>query len=499
MRKSNSDVFLTDQRQSPYALVFIAGQSLRQIVGMFWPLLLVYFLGRSSSWSDYYFILIGGISIILSLGLGILKYWRYTFHIEADEIIISKGVFKRSRVSIPFDRIQVVRINENIIHRVTHTRGLTIDTAGSGADELKILALDEGDAQALREILMDHAIDNEKLIAEAFDGSHIQEVETILQHNFLDTLRIGLTQNHLKSAGYIAAFFAFIFSQALDILGDRVLDTAIENYQSIFASDLFITLYLFIAIIIVSLIISLVLAFLRYFRLNVRYDGTYLRVISGLFNRQEQAVKSQRIQLYTEESNPLRKLIDIISINIQQPVSSDEMLKKSISIPGIRSAELDTFRSFALQQTDFLNPIAIKSRSVIKYRRFFFIAVIPAVLFSAVAYYFSGLIGLIPLIAIPLLYFLIHLWYKKLNLEICEDHIIRHGGMINTTKIFTDYPKIQNVMITQTPYQSRKELCSIVIFTAGGHISYPYIGYDEGVKLRDYLIYRLEASKKEWM
>lgn len=498
--KKNSEIdFSIPQRQSPYALLFITGRSLRGLAGNFWPLILVYFIGRSASWSDYYFIFLGAISILISLIAGIASYLRYTFYVDEDEIIINKGVFRRSRISIPFDRIQVVRMNQNVVHRWTGTYGLTIDTAGSQQEELKIRALNNTDVKALKNLLMEKKEEFHEAVDEFPRDKNQEEEILILKHSLLDTLRVGLTQNHFKSARIIAVFFLLVFSQIYEYVGDNLVDSAIENYSSLFAVNVFMILGSIAAIIIASLLVSMVLAILRYYALKVSFDGNYLRVSSGLFNRREQAVKSRRIQLYIEEDNPLRKLIDILSIKMYQPVTSEQEKDQSISIPGVHHADVEKFRSFALQKMDFHFPMSIQVDPIVVARRTIFGGVIPAILMGLAGFYFFGWYCLIALLWIPLMHFYNKKWFSKLVLEIYDEHIIRKGGVISSFNIFTDYSKVQNVTITQTPYQVRHDLCNIKIYTAGGPLSYPYIQLETGYKLRDYLLYRLESTDEEWM
>lgn len=496
-QKKNKEDFIVPQRQSPFSLLFIAGDSLRRLFNITWPLLLIFYLGQSTSWFNYYLIFIAIISILFSLTTGVLEYLRYTYYIIGNKFIISKGIFRRTRISVPFDRIQVVRVDETILHRWTGTNGLTIETAGTTTEELKIKALSHLDANALKEILMPKDKGVKKELEPTFDES-LQE-HTIIKHSILDTILVGLTQNHFKSAWYIAAFFMFLFSQTYEVIGEKVIDTVLDSYESLFAFNLIIGASAVILTIISSILVSMVIATLQYYGMRVNYDGNHLKVKAGLFNRKEDTVRQKRIQIYKEETNPLRKLIDFISIDIQQPVSSSEMMKRSISIAGVHSSDIDMFRSFTLQETQFLFPIPIHSERVVIFRRFLYLGLVPVGLLIAPAFYYFQWSGLLVLGILPLVYLLAVVWHRKLSIEFSQDHIIRRGGIITSYNVFTDYSKIQTVTLSQTPYQVRNNLCNLRIYTAGGSISYPYLTVVDGKKVRDYLLYRLETGPREWM
>lgn len=494
--KKSKEQFAEAQRQSPYALLFIAGDSLKRLANLLWPLALVYFIGSSASMFNYYLVFIAILSIFFSLSVGVLNYLRYTYHVTGNKIIINQGIFRRSRTSVPFDRIQVVRIDEKIMHRWTNTRGLTIETAGNTAEELQIKALPYDDAAILQSILMPK--ERKQAHSEA-SIAEMPEERLVIKHSLWDTLRVGLTQNHFRSAWYIIVFVFVMFSQLYDIIGERLLDEVLDSYESLFAVNLIVGSAFLITVVLSSIIVSLALAFLQYFSLRVLYDGSHLKVRAGLFNRQEHTVKQERIQMYREETNPLRKLIDFTSIDIHQPVSSTEMAKKSISISGVRFADIDTFRSFALQETEFLFPIDIKSEKVVIFRRFLYLALVPVLVFIPIGWYYIGWESVFSLLLLPFIYLLIRIWYRKLALNVSENHIIRRGGLVTSFNTFTEFSKIQNVSLTQTPYQDRNALCNLTIYTAGGNISYPYITTETGIKLRDYLLYRLESGTRKWM
>ena len=45
-------------------------------------------------------------------------YFEYSFDFDRSEFLIKKGWLKKTKLSVPFEKIQQVNINQNIIHKI---------------------------------------------------------------------------------------------------------------------------------------------------------------------------------------------------------------------------------------------------------------------------------------------------------------------------------------------------------------------------------------------
>lgn len=77
--------------------------------------------------------------------------------------------------------------------------------------------------------------------------------------------------------------------------------------------------------------------------------------------------------------------------------------------------------------------------------------------------------------------------------------LIIRGGLFGDKAETLPIIKLQNVEISQSPYQRRRELANVTIYTAAGSVTIPYIDYDKAIRLSDYLLFKTESSKKRWM
>ncbi len=100
---------------------------------------------------------IGGLAAILALGFSLLwpgiryRFWRW--QVEADRVLIHKGVVWRSRSLIPRVRIQHVDTRSSPLQRWLGLNSLVIYTAGTRGADAEIPGLAADEAERLREEL----------------------------------------------------------------------------------------------------------------------------------------------------------------------------------------------------------------------------------------------------------------------------------------------------------------------------------------------------------
>lgn len=150
-----SSKFSQPSRQSRVAIAIILIKFIRFTIRTFWPIALSIFIGRKSgsSFQDIIGYVALGLAAFNLIG-SVLTYFRFYFHIEDGAFVIDKGVLKRSKTNIPFERIQTINLQQNIVHQIFGVVSLEIDTAGAKKSEMTIDALKKEDAEALRQYIL---------------------------------------------------------------------------------------------------------------------------------------------------------------------------------------------------------------------------------------------------------------------------------------------------------------------------------------------------------
>lgn len=83
----------------------------------------------------YSIVAILGISWVFSFVSTIIKYFDFEVEVRENELLITRGLFERTQLTVPFNRIQAVQIKEGILRQPLGYASLVIESAGYGEDQ----------------------------------------------------------------------------------------------------------------------------------------------------------------------------------------------------------------------------------------------------------------------------------------------------------------------------------------------------------------------------
>ncbi|NVJ45779.1 MAG: PH domain-containing protein, partial [Cytophagia bacterium] len=295
--ESISTKFSQPSRQSRVAIAIILIKFVRFTIRTFWPIALSFFIGRKAgnSFEDIIGYVALGIAAINLIG-SVLTYFRFYFHIEDGAFIIDKGVLRRTKTNIPFERIQTINLQQNIVHQIFGVVSLEIDTAGAKKSELTIDALNKEDAEAIRQFILE---ERDQLVEDTpsaeTEEKQVVEEEIILQLGISDLMKIGVSQNHLRS---MAILFAFVFS-TLNELTDNITDMVREElsgYQEALSNGWVVFAGSVVIVGIISFFYSLINTVLKNYDLKLAARKGGLRIVRGLLNKEEISINKSKVQ-----------------------------------------------------------------------------------------------------------------------------------------------------------------------------------------------------------
>ncbi len=493
--------YTSPQRQSKVAIGIILIKLIRQTIKAFWPILLSLFFGTrsSNSFIDYVGYIALGFAAINVLG-SILTFFRFYFHIEEGAIVIDKGVLKRSKVNIPFERIQTINFQQNILHQMFGVVSLEIDTAGAGKAELTIDALNKEEAEAIRRHILaekkeiignDPALEQESIKEEAG--------ETVLNLSISDLIKIGVSQNHLRSMGIL---FAFVFSTLNEITDDisGLVESQVDGYESFLSNNKWaVALISILVVALISLLYSIISITLNNFELKLTLKKNGLKLVRGLLNRQEISVSKKKVQVVSWSDNPLRRLFKMYTLQIAQASSSEAaQLKSKIKVPGSYQLQIDKVASNVFPSDFYKEEYKNRVSNLLLKRIVVLTGVIPA-LFSQFLYFAIEWYCLLFLLWIPLVWLVALMYYRKRSFEFNQELLKNNRGTFGNMYELLQIYKIQSIQIKQSWYQRKKRLANIVLFTASGSVKIPFVDLNTAESLERYILYKVESDKREWM
>lgn len=499
MDESDTYDFSSPTKQSPVAIILLIWKYFINIIRQFWPAILAVFIGRrSGNISGLIFFSIAVVAIS-ALVFAIAYYLRFSFRVSEDELFIEKGVFKKSKLNIPFERIQTLNFEEGIIHQLFRVVKIDVDTAGSSKNEFTFNAIEKGKAEYLRNLVLKRK--TEKITAEIEIDEEVEipiEKNKIFHLNLGDLFTIGLTQNHLRTL-VLLFFFLFWGVGELQDAGINLDFLSRENAEAIINSGIIIVIALIFLLLTATIIGTSIRTIFKYYNLQMLRVAEGFKIQSGLIKRREFAALDQKIQQIKWINNPLKRIFKINQLQLKQASSIEVSAKKSIRVPGIKLLKIKEVLQHLVGENDYSQLEMHKINHHYLRRILMYFAFLPWIAISFIGiYFFDNYYFLLSLLMVPYVTISAIVSYRKKKYAINDNILYTHHGIFENKNNIILLHKVQNVKLLQSPYQWRRDLASLKIYTAAGSISIPYLPLENAYLLKDFLLYKAESSDKRW-
>jgi len=468
----------------------------------FWPILLSFFIGGRNN--DSFGTIIGYIALgfaAFNLIGSVLTYFRFYFHIEEGAFIIDKGILKRTKTNIPFERIQTINFKQNLLHQIFGVVSLEIDTAGAKKSELTIDALKKEDAEALRSFILKEKAQIQSPADETLDDTIVEEDEHVVLHlGVSDLFKVGVSQNHLKSMGIL---FAFVFSTLNEITEDipELIADELSGYDQAILNTGWIMFFASVVIVgIISFLYSLITTVLRNYDLKLSIKQGGLKLVKGLLNREEISVNKKKVQVVSWSDNPIRMMFKMFTLQIEQASSAEaDQLKSKIKVPGSYQAQVDSVVKAVFPEEFYRQEERHRVSKLLKYRLLVFLGLIPTLIGAGISYFFIAWEALYLLIWPLFIWLTVSAYYRKRTYEVNDEFLKNNRGTFGHIYELTQLYKVQSVQIKQSWYQRRKRIATVVLSNAAGALKVPFIPIEEAEALESFILFRVESDQREWM
>lgn len=383
MTKRNDEAwFRSSTRQNPAAIVILFVRFLRLFIRAFFPLILVFALQLRKFYRPEFLWGFLGLAII-AIVAATLHYYRFHFLVDDRYLKISSGVLRRKKLDIPFDRIQNIEFEENVLHQVLDVVRLKVDTAGSASEEFSFHALKRAQALELR----DYILKDQSVTVSDQANSQQNEKNLIQKLSLLDIVKVGVSQNHFRTFGIIVAFIIGLQDDVGNLLGDEFVNRAIDSSESLIMQGgwmLFRLLLLAFGLIFIGTIIY---TFFRYFDFKWLRTRSGFIVEAGLLNRKEQTALLEKIQIVQWIRGPLKRLFGIGTLKFRLASSTEVTARKSFQIPGTKPDNYEFCQQIIFGSLIEAPFEIYKSAPQLLYRRWLFIWFLPSVALATICYF----------------------------------------------------------------------------------------------------------------
>lgn len=431
------------------------------------PLLVLVFangLNDTGKWYlDYLTFMIFGVLIIIFFITGLIKWKRFVYWFEDDELRIEYGLFVKKKRYIPFDRIQSLDYTEGILHRPLNLVKVKVETAGGSASlkaeaELTAITKEAADriemeiAEAKKRKQFNLEIDGEQPI-ELFEEEEKTQANPVFSLSGKDLLILATTSGGI---GLILSGAAIFVSQFADMLPLGLMYEEVSRF--IKYGVLLVALVVFLGFLVVWGI-SVAMTFFAYYGFTVTLDNDDIVITRGLIEKKRATVPLNRVQSVRIVENPFRQLFGYANVVIDNAGGGLGEGAVINLFPLVKKKQIEGPLKEIFPELIIESPSEkLPPRSKRYYYRIDFLWMVPVI--AALVYFFFPY-GLLSLLIIPVV-ILFGLWqHRSAAYEITGNQLTLRFRNFSLQTAYLVKKRIQSMEMKQNYFHRQKSVATI--------------------------------------
>ncbi|MEE6210243.1 PH domain-containing protein [Salarchaeum sp. III] len=405
------------------------------------------------------FILAGVVALaVLGLAYEYAYYQRFAYELAGDTLDIDSGVLSRREREIPLRRVQNVDVTRNVLQRALGIATVSVETAGGGSTEAKLECVSAEEAERLQtEIRRLKAGETAEPEGEtAGDVLYELDDRSLLAYSFFSF-------DPRVASGLAVAF---------PLLGPVVATLGFTDAANGLGAALLVFLVGVGALLLVGALwaASAAVRFVRFYGFRLRREGDDLRYERGLLKRYTGTIPLDKLQSVSLTENVLMRRIGYATLAVETAGYAPGDAPSGGSEAAVpfapREDALDLART--LEPFDDITVERPPSRARRRYvgRYCILAGLVVASAFAAHAvwtlpYWWLGLL-LVPAAVAGGHYRWLHLGHAE-----GDEYAVTRAGFWSRSTTIVPYYRLQTVIESQSVFQRRWGLASVVYDTAG--------------------------------
>ncbi|MGB5757775.1 MAG: PH domain-containing protein, partial [Acidimicrobiales bacterium] len=322
------------------------------------------------------------------------------------------------------------------------------------------------------------------------------EIE-VLRRSPMDLVRIGISR--WPWAGLVALAPLVALAEDLQTVAPFGLpDQAVveDSLPAEFGAELLaIALAGVLAVVVVISFLGAVLQVARElvanWDLRLVQTSNGFRRTAGLLSKTSKTSTFSRIQAVRTDQTPIQRLLGIRKLTLPTVGEGD------LGVSGAFDDEVGTVRHIVFgRPTEPAFDRRISSLSIFLAVRNRVLIVVPLV---ALLWRPIGWPALLALAAVPLEWLVARRRWRLRRWSLSPTRIAESTELVNRHTADIDLIKCQTVSVSQSFFERRRNLATVRITTAAGHLAVPLIDHVEAMAVRDRALYAVESDRRSFM
>lgn len=404
------------------------------------------------------------IPFVIAIGLLLLispaiKYSRFRYDIQGNNLIVQGGLLGRWRRVIPRERVQSIDVVQKLRHRAFGVVELRIEAVGGKQTEAALVALAPEEAERIRNWAQGG---KEELV----EGS-TEEAPALARLTGKDLLIAGIT------GGRVAVLAALIgYSQ--EYLGENTFD-AVTGYAERFlpGASLVVIISVIAAIVIaLSLLLSIALTILIYWDFTVRLEEDRLVITRGLLEKRKAQIPLRRVQAIQVNENFIRRPFGLASLSVVVAGYSSEGSENQESTVLLPLAPRDQAWRIATEVLGApvaLASVELKASPGRSLSRKVIVPTFIGLIAGAAGLLFLDRFGALLFALVPLFWSMAWLSWRCSGYALDPGFVLVRGGVFVRKTSLVPEANIQHLQLVWSFFQRKFRLATVRVHIPGTH------------------------------
>ncbi|WP_232697641.1 PH domain-containing protein [Brevibacillus daliensis] len=297
--------------------------------------------------SEAAFVRYGRIAFIVILGFSIvhifIKWFTHKYKLDDTSFHIYKGIFTKSKQTIPFINVQNVNRHTSLFHRIFKVTSLRLATGMEGSDAtIEFTVISPTEADNIERRMCVPILDEAKTTqpSEGEKGVSPSGVQPEMQHADRTAPHRMIHFKPTKKDVLKASFTSLSFLILIPLLGslytkvDEIfnVEKEAEGLLSTILSSWWLVTNVVIGLIVISVSIGIIRTFLKYGEYEISSDTNRIYIKKGVVDSTSFSISKQKVQAIEITQSTMKRMLGLVEVKlISAGGTNDEEDKQEIN------------------------------------------------------------------------------------------------------------------------------------------------------------------------